>query len=261
MAPGKARMSAQLPLSFDALLDLLVPDRCLGCRRSRCGYRATCGLCRRCFAQLRKPPRPACAGCGLPFAASVGATVRHCGLCLAEPPAFDRLLALWEYRPPLDRVIRGLKFHRLDYLGAELAGEIADQLEAELDEVDLVTPIPLHWLRRWARGFNQAERIARPLASRFGLPFAQVLARRRSTKAQTSLARGARLAGPRGAFGVSLPGLVRERRILLVDDVATTGSTLREAAAALARAGARSVVALAVALTPPAGGGSGTVLR
>ncbi len=116
-----------------------------------------------------------------------------------------------------------------------------------------MVPVPLHWRRQMARGYNQAERIARPLAKRLGRPLITALRRTRATPPQALLERPHRRANLRGAFRGRRSSAIRGRRVLLVDDVATTGATLHHASAALRRAGAASVMALAVARTPPPG--------
>jgi ComF family protein len=160
------------------------------------------------------------------------------------------ILSLWRYESPLDAVILALKFRRLDYLGRHLAQELAAAFGGELHAADLVVPVPLHWTRRVARGFDQAERIAVPLAARLGLPVAGALRRRRATGAQARLGRAARLTNLTGAFRVDRARSVAGRRVLLVDDVATTGATLEAAAGALRAAGAAEVLAVTAARTP-----------
>jgi ComF family protein len=194
-------------------------------------------------------PRAACAVCAGPLDAFEPPPGYRCGACREKPPAYERLLALWLYRDPLDRVIQALKFNRLDYLGRHLALALHDGLGGELGGFDGVVPVPLHWRRWLTRGYNQAERIARPLASRLGVPLVQALHRPHTTRAQTSLGRAARATNLRRAFDVPRPGRVRGLRLLLVDDVATTGATLDAAAAALMQAGADSVTALVAART------------
>jgi ComF family protein len=186
-----------------------------------------------------------------------------CGRCRARPPAFERLIAAYSYEGPVEAVITGLKYRRLDYLGSHLAGSLAPILGSREPpggtpgsavRWDLVVPVPLHWRRRWGRGYNQAERIARPLARHLGLPCRELLRRRRATRPQARLARADRLENPAGAFAVrrrfGFADRLAGRRVLLVDDVATTGATLDAAARALLRAGVSGVTAVAGARTP-----------
>lgn len=167
--------------------------------------------------------------------------------------AYDRLLAGWLYVPPCDRVITALKFRGLDYLGAELAQHLAARLRGELADCDIVVPVPLHWTRRFRRGYNQAERLASPLGRELGLPVTPALRRRRRTRPQTSLGRSRRLGALAGAFAAAKAAPLADARVLLVDDVATTGATLSAAAAALVAAGARGVTALVAARVPGPG--------
>jgi|SRR5947208_3617768 len=235
---------------LDRLMHALLPAPCLSCGRPLPAAGSPLGLCAACRTTLVPVPRQACAVCLRPLAAHALPAGYRCGACRQNPPAFDRLIALWSYRPPLDAVVRGLKFGRLDYLGRHLAAAMASGLGSRLAGCDQVIPVPLHWRRRLARGYNQAERIARPLAGRLGLPCVQALVRRRATPPQSLLGREERLANLRKAFRVPRPDRVRGLHVLLVDDVATTGATLDSAAAALKKAGAAAVTALVAGRTP-----------
>jgi ComF family protein len=215
---------------LDRVLHALLPAPCLGCGDPLPARGSALGLCAACRAALRPPPE------------ETPQTTRLLAL--------DRLLALWSYQPPLDEVILGLKFRRLDYLGGHLAAALADAMGEELAVCDAVVPVPLHWRRRLARGYNQAERIARPLADRLGRPLVAALARRHATPPQSRLGRAGRLVNLDRAFTVRKPGKVGGLRLLLVDDVATTGATLEAAAAALRAAGAASVTAVVAGRTP-----------
>lgn len=231
------------------LLHVLLPARCLGCGEPLAAS-THLGLCICCRGKLAPAGRTVCAVCAGPLDAFDPPPGYRCGACREQPPAFDRLLALWTYRPPLDAVVQGLKFRRLDYLGKHLADALAEGLGEKLDGFDGVVPVPLHWRRRLVRGYNQAERIARPLAGRLGLPLLPALRRSRSTPPQTSLGKSGRLTNLRRAFRVPRAGRVQGLRLLLVDDVATTGATLDAASAALRQAGAAGVTAVVAARTP-----------
>lgn len=247
---GLPRVLSRQERLLDRLLHALLPAPCLGCGRPLPATGAPLNLCAVCRAVLVPVPRQACAVCLRPLAAHAPPEGYWCGACQERPPAFDRLIALWSYQPPLDAVVRGLKFGRLDYLGKHLAEALAAGLGPRLAGCDQAVPVPLHWRRRLARGYNQAERIARPLAGRLGLPCVQALARHRATPPQSLLGREERLANLRKAFHVPRPDRVRGLHILLVDDVATTGATLDAAAAALKKAGAAAVTALVAGRTP-----------
>ncbi|HSG39098.1 MAG TPA: ComF family protein [Thermoanaerobaculia bacterium] len=234
----------------DRLLHVLLPAACLGCGRALPARGTSLGLCAPCRARLAPAPANACAVCARPLAAHALPEDYRCGACRQDPPAFDRLLALWSYRPPLDAVVQALKFGRLDYLGSHLAAALAAGLDRRLDGFDRVVPVPLHWRRHLTRGYNQAERIARPLAALLGIPYLSAVSRRRATPPQSLLGRDERLANLRRAFRVPRPGRIRDLRILLVDDVATTGATLDAAASALRKAGAAAVTAVVAGRTP-----------
>ena len=251
---GAARLAARVA-------HVIVPACCAGCGGALSPARPPFGLCARCRGRLvlAAPRGAGCPCCGGPVPEPPGrSSAPACDACRRRPPAFERLVAPWSYRPPLSEVAKALKYGRLPHLGDRLARPLAAALRAEEGiasgpgACQLVVPVALHWRRRLARGYDQAERIARPLARELGLPCRAALTRVRPTPPQTALARAARRANVRGAFCVrrSAAARVAGLRVLVVDDVATTGATLDAAARALLAAGARTVVAAAVARTP-----------
>ncbi|MEM9554152.1 MAG: phosphoribosyltransferase family protein [Acidobacteriota bacterium] len=236
------------------LADALAPRPCLACERLVAATsRARLGLCRPCVGRLRRQPDASCRRCGRLFADGGS---RRCGLCRAATtqPPWRSLQTAWIYAPPLDAVLTGLKFRRLDYLGPRLGAEAVDVLgpRAVLDHagaLDLVTWVPLHWRRRLARGFDQAEGVARGVAAALHLPCRRLLRRRRATPPQSLSPRGDRLDNLIRAFVPtrSARRTGRGLRVLLVDDVVTTGATLRSAARSLRRTGVREIHCLTAA--------------
>lgn len=220
--------------------DVLMPQDCFVCG-SLAGGDAVCSACRR---ELPRHAGGACPVCALP---TVDGGV--CGRCLRQPPAFDATLAVFDYAFPVDAMLHALKYRHQLALAGFFARELADVAGELRLRADLILPMPLHAHRLAERGFNQAVEIARPLARTYGLPLELAAIRRvRNMVAQAGLDREARLHNPRGAFeGVrSLTGV----RVVVVDDVMTTGATLNELAHVLKRHGAAWVGNLVIARTP-----------
>jgi ComF family protein len=131
-------------------------------------------------------------------------------------------------------------------LAKPLAAHMAAALPPDR-RFDVVVPMPLHWRRQWQRGFNQSELLARVTARRRGVPMVNAVRRTRATSAQAGLSNAARRENVAGAFRVRKPRAIEARRVLLIDDVMTTGATASACALALKRAGAKSVTLLALA--------------
>lgn len=230
------------------ILDFILPPRCLACG-AMVGDDA--GLCAACWSRLRFIEAPLCQRCGAPFELPApGASV--CASCLARAPAFDRARAAFAYDDDSKALVLRLKHgDRLD--AAAALGRLMARAGAELlAEADLVTAVPLHRWRLFHRRFNQAAVLARAAAKAARAPgelVPDLLVRRRATPIQGGLGRLGRRRNVAGAFAPR-PGAkarIKGRRVLLVDDVHTTGATLEECARVLKRAGAARVDVLTLA--------------
>jgi ComF family protein len=229
-----------------ALTTLYVP-RCAACDRRVAPDEPLCATC----AISLEPLGPACPRCAEPLA---GPSALPCARCRRQPLPLEAVIAPWRYGGELGRALRRMKLARVPEIGRELAPLLAPFLTATVGAgaVDVIVPVPLHWSRLTRRGFNQAQVLAEEAArfARLDTPIdALSLRRTRATPSQTGLSAAARARNVHGAFAVAgrrarhLVG----RRVLLLDDIATTGATLAAASRAVQAAGATAVLGLVVA--------------
>ena len=231
---------ADLP---SALLDLLFPPRCVAC-----GARGAV-LCDECRRRIQPPRPPRCPRCAAPLP---GQGLR-CAICAGGhgPQALDRLIAASVYTGAARKAILALKFEGQRRAAGPLGELLAAAVREAGERLDVVVPVPLHHSRLRARGYNQAELLARGCAKLLGVPCrADLLVRKRATPPQVGLSLADRRSNIAGAFAVAdwvRGAALAGKRIALLDDVATSGSTLDAAATALRGAGPTAIVGLAVA--------------
>lgn len=230
-----------------ALCTILFPDNCRICDRPLTRF-SRIPVCSDCM----EPPEPFaadffCVCCRMPFinGAPLDAEGR-CPLCRRGARGFDAVYCFGAYEGRLRELIHLLKYRRMAPLSDPLGSLLVSAIPRDA-VFDTVVPVPLHWRRRWDRGFNQSALLAEPVARRYGLRVIIALRRRRSTASQAGLTSSRRRANVAGAFEVRRKQAVEGRRILLVDDVLTTGATASACGMALKRAGAQSVTVLTLA--------------
>ena len=213
------------------IVDLALPPRCPGCGTITAELHSFCGECWRTIEWLGDA---GCRTCGLPLEATEAET---CAACLAQPPVIARTRAAVAYGDATRTLPLRLKYSRKVALAKTMARYMRPLVDTGGDPI--LVPVPLHRGRLWTRGFNQAALLARELAVQCGLqhnPFTLVRRKRTSTlKGMSPLQRRREVAG---AFAVADPAEVGGRKVILVDDVLTTGSTAKACAKTLRRAGA-----------------------
>jgi len=242
-----SRLTAFRREAASGLVQLLYPGCC-----HLCGTLLAPGVdffCPSCLTGLTTDPLPSCplcAGTVGPFVQLAGGCVR----CRGESFAFDAALRLGPYEGVVRDAVLRLKHHDGEGL-AELLGKLWVGRDAQRFRAlgaDAVIPVPLHWWRRWRRGYNQSAALARGLALHLQIPcFPSWLRRLRNTPAQTTQSPAGRRENVRNAFRARRRALLKGRTVLLVDDVMTTGATANEAARALRAAGAARVTVAALA--------------
>ena len=216
--------------------DLVFPQTCVHCN--------TEGLllCDTCLRDAARIGSSACRTCGIQLEHG-----SRCGKCAESPPALTRVTAVFQFEGAIRDAVHALKYRDLRAIAPILGAELAETVSSRHRSIDVVVPVPLHRRRLRSRGYNQAELLARPVAANLGIPISTNLLTRVADNPPQAQARNqtARSAGVRNAFAAS--NEAHGKRVLLIDDVATTCSTLNACGRALYRAGAKSVRAAVLA--------------
>ena len=233
------------------LADLVLPAVCGVCEGADVDE---AGMCPECHVRvLSAIATPYCPRCGASVGLNVPPGQAGCRLCPMPLPRFARVVRLGPYADPLGGVVRQLKYRRREKMRRRLGRMLAQALLGQCpgEAFDLAMPVPMHWRRRLARGYDHARVLARAVARELGLVVGDELVRVRHTPPQAHLPRSRRIENVRGAFRVTLPGPLAGAHVLLVDDVTTTGATADEAARVLLAAGASRVTLAVIAKAEP----------
>jgi ComF family protein len=250
-------MISAIRTALNGLWDLILPGVCAACQANLDTHDSLCDACN--LELLQRVSADYCPRCGTTLGPNIPVYDDGCRWCPNPLPRFDRVVRLGAYEPPLSSAIKELKFHRRGELSERLVRLLAEAVRAACTEpgrdelpLDLVIPVPMHWRRRLARGMDHTTFLADQLAARLDVPLGEELIRLRNTPPQLGLPKSRRLTNVRGAFGVRNAAAVRGARILLLDDVATTGATADESARTLLRTGAlRVTLAILAKAQPP----------
>ena len=228
-------------------LDFVLPPQCLNCRARIWEHP---GLCAACWAEMDFIQRPLCERTGQPFAYDPGPGIVSAA-ALAKPPVWDRARAATVFGPVSRTLIHALKYRDRHDAAALMAALMRNAGAGLLQGADLIVPVPLYRMRLWQRRFNQAALLGAEVSRLSGVPMAaQVLHRARSTRSQVGLSNKDRRRNVRGAFviGDRAEASLEGARVVLVDDVITTGATAGACVSALLDGGASRVDVLAFAL-------------
>ena len=236
-------LASALSLVGREALRIVLPSWCIACGTELPWRERKASCCRPCWTNLPKITGSKCASCALPL--PHGATL--CLSCLADPLPLQWCDSWGEYRGPLERLLGALKFERHDFLDDALASLLEETLRARGDlAFDAIAGVPMPPAKERRRGYNQAGLLGRALSRRIGVGCDMTLLRRAGERAtQSRLPKRDRAANVRGAFAAA--SRVKGKSILVVDDICTTGETLRACATALLREGAGRVCAVTVA--------------
>ncbi len=232
------------------IIDIVFPPRCLACG-AFLRLHPPPSLCEKCMQGIGFISPPLCPRCGMPFEGGQGSE-HLCDQCIAEEKPFAVARSMARYEGSLHDAIQKFKYRGKTGIGTALGNILADFVSGVWDmrAFDLVIPAPLHISRLRERGFNQAVILSQPISRRFRIPLDfSSLQRIRFTPPQVGMGRHERSFNVKGAFAVKNHLAVVGKRILLVDDVYTTGSTLTECSHVLADAGAAAVAVLTLART------------
>ncbi len=245
-ATGLARVARALGAPFRLALDVALPPLCPACREP---VGDALGLCAACWSKLSPIAPPYCERLGIPFVYDPGPGILSMQ-AIADPPAYARARAAVRYDDVARALVHAFKYgDRLD-LAPVMGRWMARAGRELLRDAAAIVPVPLHWRRLWARRFNQSALLARIVSEAGGVPVVhEALKRVKATPQQVGLSRTERASNVQGAFKVAPNGKanIAGRRILLIDDVLTSGATVDACARALLRAGAGNVDVLVFA--------------
>ena len=231
------------------LLNLLYPQdiKCIICD-CELNTGSHYSICEKCFHSLPRNNGKTCLKCGEP----IKSMAKYCLHCKKSTPNFTKSFAPLIYKPPITNLIKDFKYNNKKYLAKTLGSFLVESYIINNLNCDIILPVPLYLLREKQRGYNQAYLLAMEFNKQLNLPVNKdILVRTKNTLTQTFLSKQERMKNVKNAFKVTNAQLVKNKVVLLIDDVYTTGSTLNECSECLLLAGAKKVYCLTLAHTLP----------
>ncbi|MDR2646293.1 MAG: ComF family protein [Holosporaceae bacterium] len=205
------------------------------------------GLCLECWKKIKWISDPKCRICGAPFEIDVDAL---CFQCIKKKPHFDQAISVFEYDNFSKGIILKFKHRDVTHICRQLVAWLWRASQDIIKDYDIIVPVPIHFLKRLKRKYNQSELLAKKLETLSGITYEpRILRKEKQTQQQEGLSRNARLKNVKGSFGINpkYANLLRDKNVILVDDVLTTGATANECSRNLKKYGAKKVTILTIA--------------
>lgn len=231
---------------YHHIIDYLLPKRCFSCAELTQDANSFCGNC---WKNLNFINAPFCKCCGQEFALDL-VDQQECLKCISRSPKFEKVRSLFKFDEHSKKIIHAFKYYDKTILGQSFAEMLSSRYRKDISESDVIVPVPMHRFKRLFRMYNPAQVLASELHQAINLPvYMDVLVKIKWTKAQTTLSRKARLKNIAGSIKIENISKVEGKKVILVDDVVTTGTTVDLCARLLKTAGAKEVVVLSIAAT------------
>lgn len=228
------------------IFNFILPSRCISCSEI---LEQSNSICPMCFNKLNFISSSYCECCGIAFEFSINNVVL-CGKCIAKQPSYDLARSIFKYDEISKKLVHAFKYNDQTNYSKTFAKLLFNRYKDDLQEIDIVTPVPMHRIKRIFRQYNPAQILAYDLAKLFKAPCkADILVKTKWTKAQTRLSQSARMKNLAGSISCNKKYGILNSNILLVDDVRTTGSTANYCAKILKKAGAKSVKLVTICST------------
>lgn len=236
---------------IEKIINFIFPTHCLFCEKI---INRNSSFCHKCWTNLQFIKDPKCPICSYPFEIEIPTMQPFCAKCLSKKPSYDKIITIFRYNFVIKKIIANFKYHKQTYLAKKIAQIILPKLINEINENDIMVAVPLHFNKLKIRKFNQANMISQQIYKKLPIKpifYHDLIFRNKDTKPQVLLRGQDRITNLKKAFIINKKYLqsIKDRRIFLVDDIVTTGSTVESCAKTLKKKGAKEVIVVCLAKT------------